>query len=177
MWEAYAISYVVVVEVFAVVVVVMVVVVFVVVVGRWLVTHFFSSPPPLSFPSPSSVNGKPPTVADQRVKSVSVAALGSRQGNAKVAKETQKTSMKTKKTTTTKKKSDDPLDGPAVGSKSVKRKQADGPEVDGEENQPPSKRAPPKAPSAAPPGGKKGPKAPSKKLITGQGKLTSFFRL
>ncbi|XP_012685701.2 PCNA-interacting partner [Clupea harengus] len=107
----------------------------------------------------------PPAVDRQRVNSVSVAALGSRQGNVKTrpAKETQK-----KK----KKSSSDAL--PLVG-KSVKRKHVDGADVSGEENQPPAKKPPPKAPGAPP--GKKTSKAPNKKLIAGQGKLTGFFRL
>lgn len=120
----------------------------------------------------NNVNEKTLTVSNQRVNSVSKAALGSRQGNAKVTKENQKTTMK-KKTA----KSDVPLDGPTQGSKSVKRKQADSVDVSGEENQPPTKKPPPKAPSAAPPRGQKGTKAPIKKLIPGQGKLTGFFRL
>lgn len=118
-------------------------------------------------PSPSLVCDEvhPPAVDRQRVNSVSVAALGSRQGNVKTrpAKETQK-----KK----KKSSSDAL--PLVG-KSVKRKHVDGADVSGEENQPPAKKPPPKAPGAPP--GKKTSKAPNKKLIAGQGKLTGFFRL
>ncbi|XP_073694281.1 PCNA-interacting partner [Garra rufa] len=44
-----------------------------------------------------------------------------------------------------------------------------------EENQPPQKRPPAKAPTGGP--GKKNVKAAGKKLIAGQGKLTGFFRL
>ncbi|XP_051544952.1 PCNA-interacting partner-like [Myxocyprinus asiaticus] len=44
-----------------------------------------------------------------------------------------------------------------------------------EENQPPQKRPPAKVPNGGP--GKKNTKTASKKLIVGQGKLTSFFRL
>ncbi|RXN17755.1 PCNA-interacting partner [Labeo rohita] len=44
-----------------------------------------------------------------------------------------------------------------------------------EENQPPLKRPPAKAPAGGP--GKKNVKAAGKKLIAGQGKLTGFFRL
>ncbi|XP_051546863.1 PCNA-interacting partner-like [Myxocyprinus asiaticus] len=44
-----------------------------------------------------------------------------------------------------------------------------------EENQPPQKRPPAKAPNGGP--GKENMKSASKKLIVGQGKLVSFFRL
>lgn len=44
-----------------------------------------------------------------------------------------------------------------------------------EENQPPQKRPPAKAPAGGP--GKRNVKAAGKKLIAGQGKLTGFFRL
>ncbi|XP_062374379.1 PCNA-interacting partner [Sardina pilchardus] len=99
---------------------------------------------------------------------VSIAALGSRQGNAKaqVAKETQPKNKKSKT----------PLDATAQGSKGMKRKQVDGADLCGEENQPPAKRPPLKASTAAL-GAKKTLKAPTKKLIAGQGKLTGFFRL
>ncbi|KAG5267826.1 hypothetical protein AALO_G00226230 [Alosa alosa] len=115
-------------------------------------------------------DANPPAGANQKVNTVSIAALGSRQGNAKagVAKETQKT--------TTNKKSDTPLNAPALGGKSMKRKQVDGADLGGEENQPPAKRPPLKVPGAAPMG-KKSTKAPTKKLIAGQGKLTGFFRV
>ncbi|XP_030636832.1 PCNA-interacting partner [Chanos chanos] len=62
-------------------------------------------------------------------------------------------------------------------SKSCKRKQSnrDALEQIGEENQPPQKRPPAKATCGAM--SKRNHKAPNKKLIPGQCKLTSFFRL
>ncbi|KAL2103103.1 hypothetical protein ACEWY4_002271 [Coilia grayii] len=109
------------------------------------------------------------SVATQKLNSASIEALGSRHGNAKSRPPKDAQRKKTRK-------ADVPEDTP-LGGKSVKRKQAEGADVCGDENQPPpAKRAPPKA-LGGPPGKKSSSKAPAKKLITGQGKLTSFFRL
>ncbi|XP_076015806.1 PCNA-interacting partner isoform X2 [Genypterus blacodes] len=63
-----------------------------------------------------------------------------------------------------------------IQGKGGKRKQVDSSDQHELENQPPQKKAP--APVSAENAGRKVSKAPSKrKLITGQGKLTSFFRV
>ncbi|XP_028810826.1 PCNA-interacting partner isoform X2 [Denticeps clupeoides] len=65
--------------------------------------------------------------------------------------------------------------GPQPAKKTLKRKQMDLADRNLENEQPPQKKASIKAPSAAP-GKKAASKAPVKKLISGQGRLTSFFR-